>query len=87
VFALNINKQSINKYIFRFTVIFEVIWRMTAAANLKIHVCSDLNQFGTFNLFQVSLLIILRVEKRWTRGAGRARLVNRSLILLTRQEN
>jgi len=87
VFALKINKQSMNKYIFHFTVILEVIWQMTAAANLKIHVCSDPNQFDTFNLFQVSLFIILRVEERWTRETGRARLVNRSLILLTRQEN
>lgn len=33
------------------TVIFQVDWRTKAA--FEFHVCSDLNQFGTFNLFQV----------------------------------
>jgi len=33
------------------TVIFQVDWRTKAA--FEFHVCSDLNQFGTFNLFQI----------------------------------
>lgn len=48
------------------TVIFQVDWRTKAA--FEFHVCSDLNQFGTFNLFQ------FREEALC--GSGKAQLAN-----------